>query len=145
MRFICVHFVMNHFHHMSILCRWFILSSTGPLVRKLSLITVSMFGEILHKNFVVYRYSPYCVLKTRTKNFFIFLIVVFVGMAFLLVSFLPLKTTRIWETWHFSRIIQHFSEQTGGLTFSWRKFCGNAFCRLVGVATWSRYTVAGRA
>ena len=47
-RFICVHFVMNHFHHMSILCGRFILSSTGSLVRKLSLITVAMSGEILH-------------------------------------------------------------------------------------------------
>ena len=34
---------------MSILCGRFILSSTGSLVRKLSLITVAMFGEILHE------------------------------------------------------------------------------------------------
>ena len=51
MRFFYCYFVMNQFHHMCILCGWLILSSTGSLVRKLSLMTVVWFRNSVHKKF----------------------------------------------------------------------------------------------
>jgi len=60
--------------------------------------------------------SPYFVLKTSSKKNFNFLIVVYVVVASLLGSFLPLKTTGIWrDGTFFYRLFSIFSEQTGGL------------------------------